>query len=236
VGYLEELKRQADAALAQQTQDIGALQRNALLTDAACQTTSRYFGTLARQLNVLQPVSKAVWRFDSRTSFSQLRFTDFRADSRLKKLRDEEVFDHVVLSFAAKTGTRVTIAKDFPPEIEKLEARLRQCGAHYDSEVIRDPENGRFVEKRFELLADFQSSVRLLPDHDCRPRHLPHRQPRRFRDGERGLPGIRGRHRPPRRAGALDHGRAARLPARRPAPAPRRRLSRLGLGAATPAA
>ena len=110
MGYLEELKRQADAALAQQTQDIGALQRNALLTDSACQTTSRYFGTLARQLNVLQPVSKAVWRFDNRTSFSQLRFTDFRADSRLKKLRDEEVFDHVVLNFAAKTGTRVTIA------------------------------------------------------------------------------------------------------------------------------
>ena len=125
--------------------------------------TGYAFGTLARQLNVLQPVSKAVWRFDSRTSFSQLRFTDFRADSRLKKLRDEEVFDHVVLSFAAKTGTRVTIAKDFPPEIEKLEARLRQCGAHYDSEVIRDQENGRFVEKRFDLLADFQSSVRVLP-------------------------------------------------------------------------
>jgi hypothetical protein len=166
VGYLEELKRQADEALAQQTQDIGALQRNALLTDAACQTVSRYFGTLARQLNVLQPVSKAVWRFDNRTSFRDLRFSDFRADARMKKLRDEEVFDHVFLGFSAKTGTRVTISKDFPPEIERLEARLRQCGAHYDSEVIRDPENGKFLEKRFQLLADFQSTVRVLPDHD----------------------------------------------------------------------
>jgi hypothetical protein len=166
VGYLEELKRLADAALAQQTQDVGALQRNAMLTDSACQSAARYFGTLARQLNVLQPMAKAVWRFDNRTSFSQLRFTDFRTDSRLKKLRDAEVFDHVVLSFAAKTGTRITIAKDFPPEIEKLEARLRQCGALYESEVIRDAENGRFIEKRFELVADFQSSVRLLPDHD----------------------------------------------------------------------
>lgn len=167
MGYLEELKRQADETLAQQTQDVGALQRNALLTDSACQSASRYFGTLARQLNVLQPVSKAVWRFDSRTSFSQLRFTDFRADSRMRKLRDAEVFDHVVLNFSAKTGGRVTIAKDFPPEIEKLEARLRQCGAHYESQVIRDQENGRFIEKRFELLADFQSSVRVLPDHDA---------------------------------------------------------------------
>jgi hypothetical protein len=167
VGYLEELKRQADEALALQTQDIGALQRNAMLTDSACQSTARYFDTLARQLNVLQPVARAVWRFDSRTTFNQLRFSDFRADARMKKLRDGEVFDHIVLNFAAKTGTRVTIAKDFPPEIEKLEARLRQCGAHFESEVIRDPENGRFVEKRFELLADFHSSVRVLPDHDA---------------------------------------------------------------------
>ena len=58
MGYLEELKRQADDVLAQQRQDIGALQRNTLLTDAACQTTARYLATLARQLNVLQPVSK----------------------------------------------------------------------------------------------------------------------------------------------------------------------------------
>ena len=65
--------------------------------------------------------------------------------------RDAEVFDQIVLNFAARTGSRVTIAKDFPPEIEKLESRLRQCGAHYDSEVIRDAETGKFVEKRFEL-------------------------------------------------------------------------------------
>jgi hypothetical protein len=166
VGYLDELKRQAEEARARQTQDIGALERNAMLTDSACQSAARYFNTLAQQLNVLRPLSKAVWRFDNRTSFTQLRFTDFRADSRLKKLRYAEVFDHVVLNFAAKTGQRVTLAKDFPPEIEKLESRLRQCGTPYESRIIRDQEQGRFVEKRFEFVADFVSSVRMLPDHD----------------------------------------------------------------------
>jgi hypothetical protein len=166
VGYLEELKRQAEDVLAQQRQDIGALQRNAMLTDAACQSTSRYLFALARQLNVLQPVSKTLWWLDRKTSFSQLRFTDFRADARMKRLRDVEVFDHIVLNFSAKTGSRITIAKDFPPEIEKLETRLRQCGVPYDSEVIRDLETGKFVEKRFDLVADFQSSVRVVPDHD----------------------------------------------------------------------
>jgi hypothetical protein len=166
VGYLEELKRQADAALAQQSQDVGALQRNALLTDSACQSAARYLATLARQLNVLRPMCRAVWRFDNKHAFSQLRFSDFRSDSRMKKLRDAEVFDHVVLNFAAKTGSRVTIDKDFPPEIEKLEGRLRQCGTYYESEVIRDGDNGKFLAKRFAFTADFQSSVRLVPDHD----------------------------------------------------------------------
>jgi len=166
VGYLEELKRQADAALAQKNQDIGALERNALLTDSACQSAARYFGTLARQLNVLQPECRAVWRFDNKNVFRQLRFSDFRSDSRLKKLRDAEVFDHVVLNFTARTGTRVVIAKDFPPEIERLEARLRQCGVFFESAIVRDPDNGKFLEKRFEFDADFQSSVRLVPDHD----------------------------------------------------------------------
>ena len=166
VGYLEDLKRQADDVLAQQRQDIGALQRNAMLADTACHAASRYFASLARQLNVLQPVSKTVWWLDRKTSFSELRFTEFRSDARMKRLRDIEVFDHIVLNFAAKTGSRVSIAKDFPPEIERLESRLRQCGVHYDSEVIRDPETGKFVEKRFDLVADFQSSVRVVPDHD----------------------------------------------------------------------
>ena len=64
MGYLEELKRQADDVLAQQRQDTGALQRNAMLADAACQTASRYLFALARQLNVLEPVSKTVWWLD----------------------------------------------------------------------------------------------------------------------------------------------------------------------------
>ena len=167
MSYLDDLKRQAEEARAQQTQDIGALERNTQLTDYACQSAARYFHSLAQQLNVLRPVSTAIWRFDNRTSFSQLRFTDFRSDARMKKLRSVEVFDHVVLNFQAKTGQRVSLAKDFPPEIEKLESRLRQCGTNYDSEIVRDPGHGRFVEKRFEFIADFHGSVRLLPDHDA---------------------------------------------------------------------
>ena len=166
MGYLDELKRQADAARERQTLDVGALERNSLVTDAACYSAFRYLSTLAQQLNVLKPVSRAAFRFDKRTVFTDLRLSHFRTDSRMRKLRDAEVFDHVILSFDIKSGTRVKLAKDFPPEIEKLEARLNQCGAAFESEIMRDPANGRFLEKRFEFVADFHGTVRLIPDHD----------------------------------------------------------------------
>jgi hypothetical protein len=166
VGYLDELKRQADAARALQTRDAGALERNALVTESACQSAFRYLVTLTQQLNVLQPPCKSVLRLDGKTSFSDLRRTEFSIDSRRRKLRDGDVFDRIVLSFHMKTGTRLSLAKDFPPEIEKLEARLTQSGATYHSEVVLEPETRRFVEKRFDFVADFQGQVRLVPDHD----------------------------------------------------------------------
>ncbi len=166
VGYLDDLKRQADAAKSQHTLDIGALERNALVTDSACQSAFRYFVTLSQQLNVLQPAAKVEYRLDASTVFKDLRRSDFRADSRLRKLRDAEVFDHVLLGFDMKSGARITLAKDFPPAIDKLESRLDQCGATYESEVVRDQFTGRFVEKRYEIAADFHGTIRLIPDHD----------------------------------------------------------------------
>jgi hypothetical protein len=166
MGYLDDLKRQADEARARQTVDTAALERNALLTDSACQSAFRYLASLAQQLNVLQPVSKAVFRFDARNVFRDLKISNLRADSRMRQLRGAEVFDHVLFGFDMKSGQRITISKDFPPEIEKLEARLTQCGARFQSESRYDPQDGRFLEKRYELLADFSGVVRVIPDHD----------------------------------------------------------------------
>jgi hypothetical protein len=166
VGYLDDLKRQAEEAKAKQTLDVAALDRNAQVTEAACQTTFRYVASLAQQLNVLQPVSRTVFRFDARNVFRDLKMTGFRADSRMRRLRNAEVFDHVVLGFDLKSGVRVSLAKDFPPEIERVEARLTQCGISFHSEILKDADTGRFLEKRFEFLADFRGVVRMTPDHD----------------------------------------------------------------------
>jgi len=167
VGFLDDLKRQAEVAKAQQTTDLGAQDRNAMLADTACNSALRYFTTLVQQLNVLQPASKTTYRLDKQHAFSGLRLRDFRADSRMKRLRGQEVFDHVVLRCRLQSGARpVHIGKDFPPEVERLESRLRQSGALFQSEGIRNPSNGRWQETRFEFTPDFGLGVRVQPDHD----------------------------------------------------------------------
>lgn len=125
MGFLDDLKRQADAAKAAQQTDTGALDRNAQLTDAACRTAAAYFNTLAQQLNVLRPRSKGVFRLDRRHVFEGLQLGDFRADARRKMLRGADVFGHVALRWKLVSGTKLSLMKNFLPDIEQLESRLR---------------------------------------------------------------------------------------------------------------
>jgi hypothetical protein len=167
MGFLDDLKRQADALKSQQTLDHATLARNAALTEAACKTTAQYWMELMPQLNVLQPRPRIRFSLDSRTPLEDLVRGDFRVDARRKMHRDQEVTEYVVIHGVQKTGRKLVMSKDFPPEIERLEARLRQAGITPGTEVKRDPANGRLLETRFSFVADLTLVVRLLPDHDA---------------------------------------------------------------------
>ena len=235
VGYLEELKRQADEALAQQTQDIGALQRNAL-AHRRCLPDG-----LALLRHAWRASSTCCSRCRRRSGASTTRPRSATCASAIsaptracKKLRDEEVFDHVFLGFSAKTGTRVTIAKDFPPEIERLEARLRQCGAALRQRS--DPRPGERQVPREALRAPgrLPEHVRVLPDHDSAwiTFHIANLDG--FETVSVVFPAFEVGTGAARRAGALDQRRAACVPARRPARSPRRGLSAAPPGAPAP--
>ncbi|MBC7735205.1 MAG: hypothetical protein H7306_25485 [Bacteriovorax sp.] len=167
MGFLDDLKRQADAAKALQNTDTGFLDRQAALTNTACQTASGYFATLAQQLNVLCPPSRVSYRLDRRQAFDGLRLRDFRADARRKKLRGHEAFDHVALRWRLSSGAPVSFVKNFLPDIEQLESRLRRSGARFSSEAVRNPATAKLQEMRYELVADFEASVWVTPDHDA---------------------------------------------------------------------
>jgi hypothetical protein len=172
VGFLDDLKRQADALKAQQTGDSAVLARNTALAEAACKTVFSYFNTLGAQLDVLRPVSAARFVLDRQNTFDGLRLSEFRVDSRRRPLRNEEVTDHIVLHWQLKSGSKLQLMKDFLPDIERLESRLRQSGAKVDQESVRNAENGKLQGMRYTFAADFVGSVRVTPNHDAGRLHF----------------------------------------------------------------
>jgi hypothetical protein len=172
VGFLDDLKRQAEALKQQQTGDTAALSRNTALTEAACKTVFTYFVSLAPQLNVLCPPSPSRFALDRQHVFDGLKLSDFRVDSRRRQLRNEEVFDHIVLHWRLLSGRALQLTKDFLPDMEKLESRLRQSGAQVDNEALRNAENGKLLGRRYTFTADFVGSVRVTPQHDSGSLHF----------------------------------------------------------------
>ena len=120
-----------------------------------------------QQLNVLQPRSRVVYRLDKRHVFEGLKACDFRADSRRKRLRSADVFDHITLRWRLVSGTPLSLMKNFLPDIEALESRLRRSGASFQAEAVRHAESAKLQEMRYTLVADFEASVTIQPDHDA---------------------------------------------------------------------
>lgn len=166
VGFLDDLKRQADAIKSGQTTDLAAAERNALLTEAACKTVFTYFDTLIRQLEVLEPVSKTRYALERRTVFEQLPMVDLKIDARRRKLRGNDVYEYIALHGRLRNGQKIAFTKDFLPDIEKIDAKLRQAGAPVHAQAVRNPDNNKLQEMRYEMLVDFAFGVTVTPEHD----------------------------------------------------------------------
>jgi hypothetical protein len=170
MGFLDELRKRADALQSKQRIDEAAFERNALLTDAACKSVFHYWLELARDLNVIRPPVRGRYVFDMQNlldgTVEGLHFEDFRIDSRRKRMRDLELYDHVVISCWVRSERRMSIVKDFPTEIERVAARLNQAGVVAPVDLLRDEDSGKFRATRYEFDADVRVGVRLMPDHE----------------------------------------------------------------------
>jgi hypothetical protein len=168
VTFLDDLKKRADALRGLQRVDEDTFLRHARATDAACKTTFHYWLELQRQLEVLRPAVPCRYEFDNRHALDGpadgLRYTEFRCDARRLPVRGIELYDHVVISCWVRGGRRVTIDKDFPPDMERLQGRLQQAGIIATSHRVVDGDTGRFVAMRYEFDADVRAGVRLAPD------------------------------------------------------------------------
>ena len=167
MSFLEDLKRKATDLQATRSVDQEALKRNTALVEAAVQAAARYLLDLGKQLEVLRPISKVSYGFDKKNRLEGLPMGDFRFDARRKRVREQELIDHISFSCMIRGKAAVTLRKDFVPDSKRLEARIWQSGAHCETETVRNPENGHLVEMRYVFVPEVRLALKIVPNHDA---------------------------------------------------------------------
>jgi hypothetical protein len=169
VSFLNQLKSQANALQIQQSVDLQAVQALAAETERACKTVWLYIAELAKQLNVIAPDGPAL-SVDGKQPWPAMKLTDFRADSRKKTVRDDEVVDYIAMGWkiVPREGLPATgsVSVNFPPELERVEKRLAAGNVKFERKDVRHPEKNTLQAFRFEYETQARGNVTVRADHD----------------------------------------------------------------------
>lgn len=169
MSFLQQLKQQAQVAQAQRGSDVQNLALNTEQTEAACQTVWHYVSDLVAQLNVIQPASRPL-SLDGKTPWPDMKLTDFRFDARKKDLRGREVTHHIGVVWRlvpqAPVQGRGKVLVNFPPDLERVEARLRAGHVPHDRLEQRHPSTNKLQAYVFEHDFAARAGVTFTPDHD----------------------------------------------------------------------
>lgn len=169
MNFLQQLKEEAQRVQNQQGTEVQNLERGAELTEAACSTIWHYLSDLVAQLNVIQPKARPL-SLDGKTPWPAMRLVDFRFDARKKDLRGREVTQHmgmvwrVVPQVPADGRGRVVV--NFPPELERVESRLRAGHITHERLEQRHPDTNKLQAYVFEHDFAARAGITFTPQHD----------------------------------------------------------------------
>jgi hypothetical protein len=169
MGFLEQLKQQAQVVQAEQGMQVQHLDANVDATEQAGQVLWRYLSELAAQLNIIQPPAPTL-SLDGKTTWPDMKLAEFRFDARQKLLRQREVLAHVGLGWRqlprAVVQSRGRVAVNFPPELERVETRVRAGQVKHERLEQRHPDTHKLLSVVFEHDFATRASVVFTPDHD----------------------------------------------------------------------
>ena len=169
MSFLQQLKNQASDLQSRQGQVVQHLDANVAATEDACQTVWHYLSELAVQLNIIQPPSRDI-SLDGKTKWPAMKLADFRFDARKKILRQCEVTEHLALGWrivpAEPTSDRGSVSVNFPPDLERVESRLRVGQIKHERLEQRHPDSHKLLSIVFEHDLAARGGVVFTPDHD----------------------------------------------------------------------
>ena len=164
MGLLDDLKKQADALKAQDTDKTESLRASAVAVDHALRRTFLYLNDLGKQLNVVQ--MPCPFKFDIPTVgvVDGLVIKDFFCDFRSKHFIDKDYYGEVQVAYRCTSDKILTIKKG-PDEMEKFRDFLWQSNVEHKSEQFRN-ERKVITHEVFKVKCDFRIQGKVEGDHE----------------------------------------------------------------------
>jgi hypothetical protein len=164
VGLLDDLKKQADAVKAQDTDRTESLRSSAVAVDHSLRRAFLYLNDLGKQLNVVQMPSP--FRFDLPMfgPVEGLVIKDFFCDFRSKHFIDKDYYGEVHVAYRCCSDQVLTIKKG-PDDMEKFRDVLWQSNIEHKSEQFRN-ERKVITHEVFRVKCDFRVQAKIDGDHE----------------------------------------------------------------------
>jgi hypothetical protein len=164
VGLLDDLKKQADALKAQDTDKTESLRSTAVAVDHSLRRTFLYLNDLGKQLNVVQMPSPFAYELPTVGKIDGLIIKDFFCDFRSKHFIDKDYYGEVHVAFRCWSDKVLTIKKG-PDDMEKFRDILWQSNIEHKSEQFRN-ERKVITHEVFKVVCDFRVQAKIEGDHE----------------------------------------------------------------------
>lgn len=165
MGLLDDLKKQADMVKSQQLSRQSMLQESIKLVEAGMHQTFLYLNDLLKQLVVLKPTNPMAYSIPGIGDFQNLVFAESFIDYRKKKLFDKDYYDIITLFIKWASPTSLTVERDMPATIQKVNDVLWGFGLKFTEEKIKKP-GGGFEKMKFTVPGIVTCDITITADHD----------------------------------------------------------------------
>lgn len=164
MGLLDDLKKQADALKAQDTDKTESLRATAVAVDHALRRSFLYLNDLGKQLNVVQMPSPFAFDLPTVGRIDGLIIKDFFCDFRSKHFIDKDYYGEVQVAYRAWSDKVLTIKKG-PDDMERFRDILWQSNIEHKSEQFRN-ERKVITHEVFKVVCDFRIQCKIEGDHE----------------------------------------------------------------------
>jgi len=164
VGLLDDLKKQADAVKAQDTDKTESLRSSAVAVDHSLRRSFLYLNDLGKQLNVVQMPSPFAFDLPTVGKVDGLIIKDFFCDFRSKHFIDKDYYGEVQVAYRCFTDKVITVKKG-PDDMEKFRDVLWQSNIEHKSEQFRN-ERKVITHEVFRVKCDFRVQAKIDGDHE----------------------------------------------------------------------